>query len=180
MGTVSDRSENIRKLAQMIKDIRIAMLTTVEPDGRLRARPMAAQEVAFDGTLWFFTKVTAPKVDEIQHNQRVSISFAAPDQGRYVSITGTAELVRDADRLRALWSPTFRAWFPDGPEDPYLALLKVEVELAEYWDGRSGAVTRLAGLVLSLAAGHPVDLGDHGKLNLQPPSPPEQAAAPAA
>ena len=41
----------IETIGDLIKDIRVAMLTTVEADGALRSRPMATQSTPFDGEL---------------------------------------------------------------------------------------------------------------------------------
>ena len=46
-----DRAAAIKKLGELIEDIKIAMLTTVEEDGSLRSRPMGTQQVEFDGEL---------------------------------------------------------------------------------------------------------------------------------
>ena len=87
-----DRAAAIKKLGELIEDIKIAMLTTVEEDGSLRSRPMGTQQVEFDGDLWFFTGQSTAKVDEIQQDQHVNISYANPDDNRYVSVSGRARL----------------------------------------------------------------------------------------
>ena len=123
----------VKKLGEMIKDIKFAMLTTVESDGTLRSRPMATQnDGEFDGTLWFFTRATAPKVDEVDHEHHVNVSYAHPDDQTYVSVSGRAQLVRDVAKNQELWTPAMKAWFPKGAEDPETGLLKVVVEKAEY------------------------------------------------
>ncbi|WP_231510307.1 pyridoxamine 5'-phosphate oxidase family protein [Fischerella sp. PCC 9605] len=71
---------------------------------------------------------------EINRNHHVNVSYAAPDKQRYVSLCGTAELVRDRQKLEELWQPQLKAWFPKGIDEPDIALLKVSVEKAEYWD----------------------------------------------
>jgi general stress protein 26 len=124
----TDHDEQIKKLGALMKDIEFAMLTTVEPDGSLRSRPMATQQVEFDGDLWFFTLASAPKVDEVEHEQHVNVSFARPDKQHYVSVSGTARLVRDKAKMKELWKPFYRAWFAKGFDDPDIALLKVTAE----------------------------------------------------
>ncbi|MDQ3513319.1 MAG: pyridoxamine 5'-phosphate oxidase family protein, partial [Chloroflexota bacterium] len=94
MATTTEQ-EHIAKLHDLIKDIEFAMMTTVEPDGDLRSRPMATQQAEFDGTLWFFTLASDPKVAEVRRDQRVNLSFASKDDNAWVSMSGTAELVRD-------------------------------------------------------------------------------------
>ena len=68
MTSDSERQKAITTLAEMIKEIGVAMLTTIMPDGTLRSRPMISAEPEFDGDLWFFTELAAPKVEEIQQN----------------------------------------------------------------------------------------------------------------
>ncbi len=160
------RDEQIKKLNDLIKDVRIAMMTTIEPDGSLRARPMATQESEFDDTLWFFTGEHDPKVDEVQKDHRVNITYSSKDGNVWVSISGMAEVVRDRQKIDDLWKPFLKAWFPNGKDDPELALLKVEAEQAEYWDSSSSAVVHAVGLVKALTTGETYRPGDNEKLQL--------------
>ena len=137
-----DRDEGIRKLAEMILGIRVAMLTTETSTGVLRSRPMVTQEIEFDGDLWFFTGAQTPKVDEIGINSRINVGYADPERNRYVSISGRASLVRDPARAKSLWTPTLGAWFPNGPDDPDVTLIRIVVEQAEYWDVASNRFRR--------------------------------------
>ena len=158
-------NDNTKKLRELIKDIKYAMLTTTEDDGTLRSRPMATLQSEFDGDLWFFTSADAPKVHEVEHHQQVTVSYAEPDQQKYVSVSGTAQLVRDRSKIEELWNPLFKAWFTQGLDDPNLALLKVSVDKAEYWDSPSSKVVRLVGFLKSIATGKPIDnLGEHEKI----------------
>ncbi len=160
-------SDAIKKLGEEIKGIRIAMMTTVEEDGMLRSRPMATQEADFDGDLWFFTGAGSPKVDEVEHDRHVNISYSKPDDNRWVSVSGTAQLVRDRAKIDELWKPFLKAWFPKGKDDPELALLRVNVTDAEYWDTQSGAVAHTIGLIKAVATGQQYDPGDHEKLDIK-------------
>lgn len=166
MAEQTDNNENIKKLRELIKDIKFAMLTTVEEDGTLRSRPMATQHIEFDGDLWFFTNANAPKVDEVQHEEHVNVSYANPDKQSYVSVSGRAQLVRDRQKIEELWNPLFKAWFPKGLDDPDLALLKVSVDQAEYWDSPSSTVARLVGFVKAITTGEAYSGGENEKLNL--------------
>jgi general stress protein 26 len=160
-----DAKENIKKLRELIQDIKFAMLTTVEEDGTLRSRPMATQATEFDGDLWFFTNATAPKVDEVQRDQHVNVSYANPEAQKYVSISGRAQLVRDRHKIEELWNPLYKAWFPKGLDDPDLALLQVSVEQAEYWDSPSSPLVRLVGFVKALTTGKPYSGGENQKID---------------
>ncbi|MBC7929680.1 MAG: pyridoxamine 5'-phosphate oxidase family protein [Rubrivivax sp.] len=167
MDEKKDRDEQIKKLAEMVKEIDFAMLTTVEPDGTLRSRPMSTQKIEFDGDLWFFTNASTPKVDDIGHEQNVNVSYARPEEQQYVSVSGKAQLVRDRAKIEELWNPAYKAWFPEGLDDPDLALLKVVAEKAEYWDGNSSVVAHLVGLVKAVATGTAYHGGENEKLDLK-------------
>lgn len=77
-----------------------------------------------------------------------------------------AEVVRDRQKIDNLWKPFLKAWFPNGKDDPELALLKVEAEQAEYWDSSSSAVVHAVGLVKALTTGETYQPGDNEKLQL--------------
>lgn len=165
--TPQERQAAIEKLGSLIKKVKFAMLTTLDPeDGTLRSRPMATQEAEFDGTLWFFTRASAPKVGEVEKEHQVNLSYAEPDDQLYVSISGRANLVRDKAKAEELWQPALKAWFPKGVEDPDLALLKVEVEKAEYWDTPSSAMVHLFGYVKATLTGTSYKPGENEKITL--------------
>ena len=159
-------SNEIETLRELIKDIRFAMLTTVDEDGSLRSRPMATQSAEFDGELWFFTEASSPKAGEVERDHRVNVSYAAPDDNRYVSVSGTARMVRDRAKAKELWKPALKAWFPEGVDDPNLALLCVQVEKAEYWDSPSSKMIQLAGFLKAVVTGQRIDPGENEKLDL--------------
>ncbi|PYS89830.1 MAG: general stress protein [Acidobacteria bacterium] len=152
MTTHEKHEENVRKLWEMIKEIEFAMLTTAEDDGTLRSRPMRTLDAEFAGDLYFFTGAGSPKVGEIERDRHVCVSYAAPEDGRYVSMSGLARILRDRAKMEQFWSPELKAWFPDGLEDPELALLWISVTQAEYWEGPSGTLVDLAGVKV-MAAG---------------------------
>jgi len=159
------REESIKKVNDLIKDVQIAMLTTID-GGVLRSRPMQTQEAEFNGDLWFFTSTDTHKTDEIEKDARVNVSYASPASNTYVSVSGTASLVSDKEKIEELWNPILKAWFPKGLDDPTLILLKVSVEQAEYWDSTSSTVVQIVGFVKALVTGERADGGDHGRVNL--------------
>ncbi len=144
------------------------MLTTVEPDGHLRSRPMQTQKAEFDGQLWFFTPIDSAKVHEVQREQHVGLSYAKPDDQIYVSVSGKASISRDRKKMEELWNPIHRAWFPKGLDDPNIGLLCVDVEHAEYWDAPSSKLVQLGGFVKAIVTGkqYQGEGSDHQKVTL--------------
>ena len=68
--------EGAEKLYELIKDVKICMMTTVEPDGSLHSRPMYNMDADEAGDLWFFTKISSPKVTEISKDGQVNLAYA--------------------------------------------------------------------------------------------------------
>lgn len=167
MENKADRADAVKKLGELIEDIEFAMLTTVEEDGSLRARPMQTQKAGLDGALWFFTHAGTSKVEEIERERHVGVAYAKPEDNRYVSVSGTARTVRDRAKIEELWNPALKAWFPEGLEDPNIALIRVSVDHAEYWDAPSSTFVQLAGFVKAVATGETYKPGENEKLNLK-------------
>jgi general stress protein 26 len=166
--STENRNAQLGKLRELVKDIEYCMLTSIDTDGSLRSRPMATnREIEDNGDLWFFTYASSHKVDEINRDQHVNISFAAPDKQTYVSMSGKAQLVRDQQKIEELWQPTLKAWFPNETNEPDIALLKVSVEKAEYWDSPSGFVAKTLGFIKAATTGEPAGSGENEKLNLK-------------
>ena len=161
-----DRAEGIKKVNELIKDIRIAMFTTEDDDGSLVSRPMATQEAEFDGELWFFANESSPKVDQIEQDRNVNLAYVSGGHNYYVSVSGTASVVHDRAKMEELWKPALKTWFPKGLEDPDIALLKVKAEHIQYWDDRAGALEVVAGFVKATVTGKPAQTGETGKIDL--------------
>lgn len=153
------------KVAELIGDTKFAMLTTLGADGAMHSRPLSTLEMDAQGCLWFFTSGTSPKMEEIAQHSQVNVNYMRPDRQDYVSIAGTAEAVQDKDKMRELWTPWIKPWFPRGLDDPDLVLLKVTIDQAEYWDAPGSAVMRAYGLAKAIATGNTDALGENRKLN---------------
>ena len=160
------QSEQIALLKDKIKEVKVAMLTTFNDEEGLRSRPMATTEMEDDGTLWFFTKEHSRKTDEVEQDHRVSVSYADPNNNTYVSVQGRAKVVTDQAKLEELYSPVLKAWFPDGIDDPELALLKVNVEEAEFWDSSSNKLVNGFRMLKAAITGTTFESGQHGTVTL--------------
>lgn len=156
----------IPKLGELIKDIRFAMFTTVDAEGVLRSRPMTTQQMEFDGDLWFFTRVDTAKVEDVRQYKQVNVSYAAPDDQRYVSVMGSAEVIDDRVKMEEFWNPAYKVFFPDGLGDTRLRLIRVEVREAEYWDSPGKVATALS-FVKALVTGDRSGMGENKKITLE-------------
>ncbi len=157
---------DLKRLAEMIKDIKFTMFTTVNDDGSMHSRPMATQDFSksdFDGTLWFFSRKHSLKNHSIEMDQHVNLAYANPDKQQYISISGRATITEDRAKMEKLWNPILKAWFPEGLEDPELSLIGVQIEAAEIWDAPPSKVVQMVGFVKSVVTGVPYDHNNHSK-----------------
>ncbi|MCP8892853.1 pyridoxamine 5'-phosphate oxidase family protein [Sphingomonas faeni] len=151
------RNDEVAKIAELIADAHVCMFTT-NSEGRLMSRPMAVQKVEFDGDLWFFTKRGGRKVEQIGLEPRVNAAFSS--KSSWVSVTGKAEVVHDVQKAKQLWNAGIEAWFPNGPEDPEIVLLKVHADGAEYWDTPGAGVASILSFVKAKVTGKPYRIED--------------------
>ncbi len=156
--------EDVQKVAELAKDIRIAMLTTVDEHGHFVSRPMAQQEVEFDGNLWFFSSKSARKVSHLSANPAVSVTLSSRDV--WISLSGTAEVVSDAAKAEELWNPMIEGWFPQGPHDDSVVLVKFTGDTAEYWDTPGGQVASVISFVKAKVTGERYEGGENETVTL--------------
>lgn len=165
--THDDASAEVRTLGELIDDVEVAMLVSRAPNGSLVSRPLATLQADSNGDLWFFTHAGSGKVEDIARDPHVNVSYARPGKHVYVSVVGTARVLRDRAKIDELWSPQSKIFFPDGKDDPDLALIKVEVESAEYWRGAGGMVQQALKLMRAMTGDGPQDLGENHTVNVR-------------
>src|SRR5947208_8676290 len=128
----------IDRVWDIIEKVGVCMLTT-QFDGGLRARPLEARPDREAGLIWFVTDLRSGKEHEIEAEHDVGLVFIDPKDKAYLSITARAEVRRDRERAAAIWKKTDDVWWPGGPDDPNVRVLRVEPSLAELWDGPASA-----------------------------------------
>lgn len=160
---MSDAIENLRS---KIKTIRFGMLTTLNSDQSLSSRPMTQQQLDDNGSLWFFISDNSLLANDINQHPHINVTFAEPADSIYVAISGDAQVVKSREKAEELWSPAVAAWFPGGIDDPHLALIKLNIHTAEYWDSHSNKMLQLFAIAKAAISGEPPkDVGEHEKLN---------------
>lgn len=156
-------------LWSLIKDIRFAMFTTQHDNGHLHSRPMTTQNKSIneDNTLWFFMSRKSDPVADIKNDTNVNVAYADTDKDAYVSVSGTARVVEDRARAEQLWNKMAEAWFPGGPTDPDLALVRVDIVHADYWDVKENKLTQLFKMAKAAVTGNPpTGMGEHGSVRM--------------
>ena len=161
----NDNQESIKKLKELVDEVRIAMLCTSQDD-QLRSRPMSTAQFDDEGNIWFFTNEHSGKADEVNESHQICLAYSSPSKNSYISISGTARIVNDWAKMKELYNPAIKAWFPEGLDDPNLALLKVSPSEAEYWDSSSSKMVTLFQMAKAIVSGEKYDEGQHGKIEL--------------
>lgn len=152
---------DLARLGEIVKDVGVVMLAANLRTGDLESRPMTPIEMDAHGAFWFFTRRDSSIYDG---NGPVNLAFVDHERSLYVSVCGSAAQIDDRARLRELWTPLARPWFPDGPDAPDLTLLRVVPNTADIWDAPNSKMLRVLALAASVAAGHPIGLGGHEHL----------------
>ena len=118
----------------MVKDIKYTMMTTRNDENHLHSCPMNTTETSIGAKeIWFIGHKPSETVDNIRQNPEVNLAYVTQESDKYLSISGTAELVEDGEKLNELWSVMYNAYFEQGKDDPKVQLIKVVPHGAEYW-----------------------------------------------
>jgi general stress protein 26 len=165
--TASRDPDLFHRLLELVRDIDIAMMTTVTPDGALHSRPMVTAEFTEDGEIWFFTSDESAVAHDLAEEQAINLSYADPRRNRYVSVTGNASLVRDKIRARELWDSRLKTFFPRGLDEPHLTLMQVRVETAELWDYANSKKGKLFGHATTRETADGAEDEGHAKIDIR-------------
>jgi general stress protein 26 len=147
---------SLDELRRLLGQFDTAMLVTVSPEHRVHARPMAVQEPArLPGCdLWFVTAEETDKVHDIEHQAQVGVTCYRALDSAWLAISARAEVLRDRTLVERLWQPSWKVWFPDGPNGgPPIAILRLTVERAEYWEPGGGRLRVLYEILRSKMRG---------------------------
>lgn len=154
------------KIGELVKGIHICMMNTLAEDGSIDARPMALQDKPFDGTMWFLTRASSEKVDEVRKDKHITLTFAQPSDGKYVTLKGKASASEDRSKIHELWNDMYKAWFPKGEDDPDIAVMRIDVESGDYWASNSSKLVRYTKIAIAAATGGSVPTGESGHVTV--------------
>jgi general stress protein 26 len=161
-----NRNKNTDRIWDIVENVGVCMLTTQFADG-LRARPLEARPDRNAGLIFFVTDVHSAKEHEIEARPDVGVVFIDSNDKAYLSITGRACIVHDADKTKAIWRKTDEVWWPGGPTDPNVCLLRIEPFTGELWDGPASAVTTIFEFAKARLTGGKPNLGENRKVTVE-------------
>lgn len=155
METSPTQRAEREELDRLIEGFKTALLVTRGPDGHFRARPMALQHHAPQDGLWFCASLDSEKIRDLQADPQCAVAMHAEERApTYVSLSGRAQVIQDRKLIHELWRPTWKAWFPEGPDSPELTLVRFVPEHAEYLNPKAGKVQVLLNMISRALTGH--------------------------
>jgi general stress protein 26 len=137
----------IPQIAALINKIDICLFATRGDDGQLHARPMSNNgQVEWDGQSWFFAPTDGRLVAELRADPAAVAAYRAEKGFAFVSVSGRATIEMDQELKQRYWLDDLERWFPNGPSDPNVALIRLDAEGAQWWteDGDGKADLREA------------------------------------
>ena len=152
----------------MVKDIKYTMMTTRNDENHLHSCPMNTTETSSGAKdIWFIGHKPSETVDNIKQNPEVNLAYVTQESDKYLSISGTAELVEDEEKLNELWSVMYNAYFEQGKDDPKVQLIKVVPHGAEYW-ANGNAITSAVKMAAAALTDNAVEksLGENFSIKL--------------
>lgn len=153
------------RIWDIIEKTGVGMLTTRFAGG-LRARPLEARPDGDAGLICFVTDVRGLKDDEIEAHPDVCFTMINAHDNAYLSITGRAAVTRDAAMAAKIWKKTDDVWWPDGPGDKNVRVLRIEPEKAELWDGPASVMVAVYEFAKARVTGEKPHLGEKRKVTV--------------
>ncbi len=163
---VMTNDSDIERIWEIVENTGICMMTTRFAEG-LRARPLEARPDKDHDALWFLTDVRGLKDDEVKTNPEVCLTFVCSKQKAYLSLTGKAFVSRDPEQAKALWNQEQQAWWPGGPDDPNVRVMRVDLARAEMWDGPASSVVAAFEFASARLTGTKPKLGENRKVTVE-------------
>jgi len=160
-------ADAVAKVRQLLKHFRNTMMITMS-NGSIHSRPMGIQGDAekFEDVLWFFADKDSEKVEEINHNPSVSLVFQNDGDSAFLHLFGRATVVDDRAKMKELYTPILKTWFPEGLEDPRMTLIRFEADRGDFWDSPGGMLQVLGAFTKAIVTGKRGQGGEMGEVKL--------------
>ncbi len=159
--------DGVEKLKEMAEELKVCLFgTNLKTDEGSTCRPMTAQEVDFEGNIWFFSEKNSDINHEIEQNKHVQLYFSNAEKGSFLVVNGEAQIVHNRVKVDELWSSFVEIWFKEGKTDPNVSLIKVNTSVAHYWDSEGNRMVNFVKLLASAITGNNLIDSKQGTVSL--------------
>lgn len=162
----------LEKFYALIEELDTAMMTTRRADGHMRSRAMANQKPAAGADLWFVTTDNTAKLGDLEQDAHVNLAYYKDRTREWISVSGLATISRDRAKIRELYAPDWKAWFPEEgdprhgtPDDPRMVLIGVQVQAAVFLEVNKPQAVVLYEVVKGWVTGSDPDIGEMHNLS---------------
>jgi general stress protein 26 len=157
--------EAVKKIKELAKSAETCFFCTKITTGYpLTTRPMSIRKVDDDCIVWFLSAEDSNKNAEIQSDAHVQLLFQGSAHSDFLSVYGTAKILKDKTIIKELWEPILKTWFTEGIDDQRITVIKVEAKDGYYWDNKHGNTVAFAKMVAGAVMGKTLDDSIEGKL----------------
>lgn len=157
-------TQAVEKIKEMTGDGHIVLFCCNLSAQPFDITPMSTQKVEDDGAIWFFSTKDSDRNKYVQQDPRVQLLYSDTGSQDYLSLYGRAEVLYDKAKAEELWNAHVKVWFPDGPTDPNLSLIRFRPSEGFYWDTKHGKMVAFAKMVASMVTGKTMDDSVEGAL----------------
>lgn len=149
-----EKTEGILKLKKMVDEVKFCFfITDLENEKGSSSTIMTAQQVDYEGNIWFFSGADSDRNKDLKLHKNVQMYFSSPEKNAYLSVNATASVVMDKTKIKELWNPSLDIWFKDGIEDQNISLIKATTKTANYWDSDGGKMINFFKMIASVISG---------------------------
>lgn len=131
-----------------------------------KSRPMAVQKTDEAGNVWFLSAIDSIKNMEIEMDSKVTLYFQGSSFSDFLELNGQAIVSQNKDKIKELWDPTIKTWFPGGVDDPTISVIQFIPESGYYWDNKHGNAIAGIKVLLSAVSGKSMDDSIEGTLKI--------------
>lgn len=156
-------------LFDVLDGVRAGMLgLTAGGDG---FQPMTHFPDRASGTIWFISSTDTAMVQSLGMGEDADYVVISEDHDLHASLRGKLYHLHDDAKLDALWNPVVAAWFEGGRQDPRVALLRFDPEVADVWASSTSTLKFGFEIVrATLEPDHQPDIGVKATVRFPPPA----------
>lgn len=148
-----------------VRSIATCMMVTWSDSG-VRARPMRANARPEENAIWFFADQESDTDKDVRENPNVCLTFTDTRDSVFVSLSGHISRVLEKATIHELWDDAASGYFPDGPDNPRVVLLRFEPAMGEYWSAPSSRIVLAIKFLEAKILGERPSLGIRGRTSL--------------
>lgn len=174
LDTQTSVEGKVNGLIEFVTKCKFGMMTTRDSvTGMLVSRCMAIAGTENGVDLIFHTNTATGKADELNNDPHVNISFLKDSD--WASISGTAQIIRDAEEVKKHYTSTLKAWVGDlgdgvhdgSAKDPRLGVIKIRTVTATYAIAHAASISRTLEVAKGAVTGSVASVNTLREISLQ-------------